>query len=234
MADGDWVGHAPGGRPRDAPATPRRTSPWSARPTWCRRPRSPNPVAGDTDPWVPERPALRLRPPRHAGPGRAAGRLEAADLLAVTRVVGRIPDLPGATDPAMLLDRAGHRCRLHPADARAAYQKVFALTATVWKGSTVQSVDLLPGPAPSTHLLAPRGRRVDQARARRAHPLRQLPRRRHHPGLVRPGRRAARSTPSRWRRRTSTAGSPRARWSPRSAATAPCTWRRRTSVAGCR
>lgn len=112
-----------------------------------------NPVAGDTDPWVPsDLPFACDLPDTWTGPnGR---RLEAADLLAVTRVVGRIPDLPGERDPAMLLaalDTAAGYTQRTPR----AYQKVFALTATVWKGSTVQSVDLLPGPAPATHLSPP-------------------------------------------------------------------------------
>jgi len=72
----------------------------------------------------------------------------------VTRVVGRIPDLPGEHDPAMLL-AALATAATYTQRAPRSYQKVFSLTATVWKGSTVQSVDLLPGPAPSTHLSPP-------------------------------------------------------------------------------
>ncbi|MFC7496386.1 MULTISPECIES: hypothetical protein [unclassified Nocardioides] len=112
-----------------------------------------NPVAGDPDPWVPsDLPFACDLPDTWTGPtGR---RLRAADLLAVTRVVGRIPDVAGASDPAMLLAALETAARYTQRTARS-YQKVFSLTASAWKASTVQSVDLLPGPAPTTHLSPP-------------------------------------------------------------------------------
>ena len=66
-----------------------------------------NPVAvDDPDPYVPsDLPFACDLPDSWTGPAGGAGdRLSAGDLLAVTRVVGRIPDLVGATDPAVLLD----------------------------------------------------------------------------------------------------------------------------------
>lgn len=112
-----------------------------------------NPVAGDPDPWIPsDLPFACDLPDTWTGP--SGRRLQAADLLAVTRVVGRIPDLPGERDPAMLLAALATAARYTQRTARS-YQKVFALTASVWKGSTLQSVDLLPGPAPTTHLSPP-------------------------------------------------------------------------------
>ncbi len=116
--------------------------------------------------------------------------------MAVTRVVGRIPDVPGESDPAMLL-AALDTAATYTQRAAGKYQKVFSLSAAVWKGSTTTSVDLLPGPAPTTHLTPPEDAGWTKRGAGRADPLRQLPRRRHHAGLVRPGAAVARSTPSR-------------------------------------
>lgn len=115
-----------------------------------------NPIASrgrDPDPYVPsDLPFACDLPDTWTGP--ADGLLEAADLLAVTRVVGRIPDLVGATDPAMLIAAIGTAASYTPRRPTM-YQKVFSLSAAVWKGSTTMSVDLLPGPAPTTHLSPP-------------------------------------------------------------------------------
>jgi hypothetical protein len=108
----------------------------------------------DDDPYVPsDLPFACDLPGSFSGTGTAL--LDPSQLLAVTRVVGRIPDVVGATDPAVLLANlavaAGYRQQ--PATA---YQKVFALSAAVWRGSTALSVDLLPGPAPATSLSPPK------------------------------------------------------------------------------
>lgn len=120
------------------------------------QPRIRNPLAGqgdDPDPHVPGDLAFACDlPDSWTGPG--GGLLDAGDLLAVTRVVGRIPDLPSATEPDLLLaalaTATGYR-----RGSVATYQKVFALSAAVWEGSTTLSVDLLPGPAPVTGLSPP-------------------------------------------------------------------------------
>ena len=115
-----------------------------------------NPIANrgmDSDPYIPsDLPFACDLPDDWAGP--QSGRLEAADLMSVTRVVGRIPDLVGADDPAMMLSAIG-TATSYTQRAATAYQKVFSLSAAVWKGSTVMSVDLLPGPTPTTHLSPP-------------------------------------------------------------------------------
>jgi hypothetical protein len=113
-----------------------------------------NPVAvDDPDPYVPsDLPFACDLPDSWTGPAGGAGdRLFAGDLLAVTRVVGRIPDLVGATDPAVLLAVLATAAEYTQRPA-ANYQKVFALSAAAWQGSTELSVDLLPGPRPRTFL----------------------------------------------------------------------------------
>jgi len=115
-----------------------------------------NPIANqgsDSDPYIPsDLPFACDLPDSWTGP--QGGRLDAAELMSVTRVVGRIPDLVGADDPAMLLG-AISTATSYTQRTATAYQKVFSLSAAVWKGSTVMSVDLLPGPAPTTHLSPP-------------------------------------------------------------------------------
>ena len=112
-----------------------------------------NPFAGvgdDGDPFVPGDLPFACDLPA-TWTSTATGTIDPGDLLAVTRVVGRIPDLVGATDPAMLLAALATATSYTQRTARS-YQRVFALSASVWKGSTTQSVDLLPGPAPTVHL----------------------------------------------------------------------------------
>ena len=115
-----------------------------------------NPIANrgrDPDPYIPsDLPFACDLPDTWTGP--QGDMLDAADMLSVTRVVGRIPDLVAATDPAMLV-KALQTATSYTQRKATAYQKVFSLSAAVWKGSTVMSVDLLPGPAPTTHLSPP-------------------------------------------------------------------------------
>jgi hypothetical protein len=115
-----------------------------------------NPLYGlgeDTDPYVPsDLPYACDIPDSWASDSTTS--LDPASLLAVTRVVGRIPDLVGATDPALLLMNLATATSYSQHEA-STYQRVFALTASVWKGSTMMSVGLLPGRAPRTKLSPP-------------------------------------------------------------------------------
>lgn len=155
VADGDWVGAL-----RAVDLAANRYQPAYVVIVGARdvvpQARMKNPVVNrgsDPDPWVPgDLPYACDLPDGWNGP--AGGMLDAADLLAVTRVVGRIPDLVGAGDPAMLL-RALATATSYTQRKPTAYQKLFALSAAVWRNSTETSVDLLPGPAPATHLSPP-------------------------------------------------------------------------------
>ncbi len=107
----------------------------------------------DEDPYVPsDLPYACDLPSSFAGTGST--RMDPAQLLAVTRVVGRIPDVLGATDPAVLLANLAVAATYQQQPATR-YQKVFALTAAAWRGSTALSVDRLPGPAPTASLSPP-------------------------------------------------------------------------------
>lgn len=104
-----------------------------------------NPV-GDADPYVPcdlpyacdiaDAATLPTRP------------LDPATLLAMTRVVGRLPDVAGGTDPSYLL---GLLETARTATSRPAgdYLAAFVLTAQVWVRSTRLSAQLLPGRTPT-------------------------------------------------------------------------------------
>jgi hypothetical protein len=108
----------------------------------------------DDDPYVPsDLPFACDLPDSFTGTGTTL--LDPAQLLSVTRVVGRIPDVVGATDPAVLLANLAVAASYQQQPATA-YQQVLALSAAVWRGSTVRSVDLLPGPAPAASLSPPR------------------------------------------------------------------------------
>ncbi|MGO4257989.1 hypothetical protein [Marmoricola sp. RAF53] len=111
-------------------------------------------IDGDDDPYLPsDLPYACDIPDTWAG--TSATLLDPSGLLSVTRVVGRLPDLVGATDPEFLL-RLLDTATTYQQRASSTYQQVFSLTAAAWKGSTTLSVDLLPGPAPVTNLSPPR------------------------------------------------------------------------------
>lgn len=110
-------------------------------------------LAGDPDPYVPSDLPYACDF-ADSWSGSPDDQLNPADLLAVTRVVGRIPDLVGATEPSMLLRALATAATYTQRSART-YQRAFVVSAAVWKGSTQQSVDLLPGPAPTTELSPP-------------------------------------------------------------------------------
>jgi hypothetical protein len=71
-----------------------------------------------------------------------------------TRVVGRLPDLPGASDPAYLLGLLSNARRWR-GRAAAEHLPVFAVSASIWKGSTEQSVRQLAGTGSGVHLSPP-------------------------------------------------------------------------------
>lgn len=80
--------------------------------------------------------------------------LNPGDLVGVSRVVGRIPDLVGATEPSFLLDRLA-ALTTWSSRAPGAYRDLFALSAAAWQGSSRQTLDLLSGPATVLHLAPP-------------------------------------------------------------------------------
>jgi hypothetical protein len=73
-----------------------------------------------------------------------------------TRVVGRVPDLPGVADPTYLVFLLGTAAR-HKTRARADYQKHFSVTAEVWKESTALSLTKLFGSSDAMATSPPKG-----------------------------------------------------------------------------
>ena len=65
--------------------------------------------------------------------------LDPAAFVAADRVVGRIPDIPSATDPAYLIGLLRTAAHWQPA-ARSAYRAAFALSARAWRKSTEKSL----------------------------------------------------------------------------------------------
>lgn len=108
--------------------------------------------ASDGDPYVPsDLPFACELPTGWKMP--AEGRLNPATLLGATRVVGRLPDVVGASDPAFLLRLLTGltNWKGRPASAFGA----FAVSAAAWEGSTRQSLDVLSGPANPLQLSPP-------------------------------------------------------------------------------
>ena len=81
---------------------------------------------------------------------------QAKDFVGPTRVVGRLPDITGGTDPAYLLGllktAAGWTSR-----SAADYSADFAISAEVWKKSTALSVQRLFGASGTLQLVPPGG-----------------------------------------------------------------------------
>lgn len=78
------------------------------------------------------------------------------DFIGPTRVVGRLPDLTGATDPAYLLGllaTAANWKSLTPAD----YSAYFGISADVWKNSTALSLQKIFGSSTALQLAPPGG-----------------------------------------------------------------------------
>ncbi len=80
----------------------------------------------------------------------------AEDFISPTRVVGRLPDLTGAKDPAYLLSllKTATEYQSRPASDYAAH---LGLSAEVWRGSTELSLKAIFGPAISLNLSPPKG-----------------------------------------------------------------------------
>jgi len=79
-----------------------------------------------------------------------------ADFVNPTRVVGRLPDLPGATSPdylVKLLTRAANYTTRRPAD----YAACLGVSAQVWNGSTSQSLNNIFGSASTMKTSPPEG-----------------------------------------------------------------------------
>lgn len=78
------------------------------------------------------------------------------DFVGPTRVVGRLPDLPGANDPAYLIKVLSTATRYVCRD-RSAYAGHFAISAKVWTKSTTESVTNLFGEGASVFTSPPSG-----------------------------------------------------------------------------
>ncbi len=79
-----------------------------------------------------------------------------AKFIGPTRVVGRLPDLTGATEPSHLLSllrTAAKRKSLPPGD----YTKYFSVSALVWQGSTKLSLDNIFGNTGALQLAPTKG-----------------------------------------------------------------------------
>jgi hypothetical protein len=74
-----------------------------------------------------------------------------ADFLAPTRVVGRIPDVTGATDPQYLVDLV-HSQASWASQPAVAYQNCFSLTAKEWEKSSMLTLQALIGNADDLQL----------------------------------------------------------------------------------
>lgn len=101
-------------------------------PLWTGDPRS-----GDADETVPSDLPYACTAPHSLDPGRFRG---------ATRVVGRLPDGTGSTDPAHLLRLLDVAAR-YRSRRRAAYLPPFAVTARDWRGSTRATLAKLIGSA---------------------------------------------------------------------------------------
>ena len=76
--------------------------------------------------------------------------------LGPTRVVGRLPDLRGRTEPVYLVSLLGTAAR-HKTRARSDYQKYFSASAEVWKASTSLSLTKIFGNSDSMRTSPPKG-----------------------------------------------------------------------------
>ncbi len=91
------------------------------------------------------------------------------DFVGPTRVVGRLPDFAGSTDPALLIALLGIAAR-HQSRPRSDYESCFGLSAKVWKASTALSVKNLFGPKAGVKLSPPNGPQwSDELLKRRSH-----------------------------------------------------------------
>jgi hypothetical protein len=101
-----------------------------------------NPAGNDGDPSVPSDLPYACAAP-------ASGSV--ADFIAPTRVVSRIPDVPGATEPDVLLQILGSATNWEGRE-RERYESYLGISAQVWEDSTRQSLTQTFGNANSLHL----------------------------------------------------------------------------------
>ncbi len=108
-----------------------------------------NPVSGSDDPD-------RLAPGDLPYACETGYSQKVQDFIGPTRVVGRIPDVAGAKDPAYLLGLldVASRWQSRPVSD---YQAHLGISAAVWKGSTTLSLKKVFGPAVRVNLVPPRG-----------------------------------------------------------------------------
>jgi hypothetical protein len=87
---------------------------------------------------------------------------KAQDFIGPTRVVGRIPDVNGARDPAYLLGllEVAAKWQSRPASD---YQSHLGISAAVWNGSTTLSLTRIFGPTAKVNLAPPKGPRWTKA-----------------------------------------------------------------------
>jgi len=111
-----------------------------------------NPMA-DEDPRVPSDLPYACDVPFSRDPAR---------FLGPTRVVGRIPDQAGASDPALLVSLLGIAARYRTRE-RSLYGDPFALSAKVWQQSTQLSVQTLFGAGTKLFTSPPDGPRWTKA-----------------------------------------------------------------------
>jgi len=86
----------------------------------------------------------------------AAHNTKAGNFVTITRVVGRLPDVPGGTDAAYLVSLINDVIKSVPSKA-APYLKYFAASAAEWQKSTEQSVNNMFGNITSLQLVPAKG-----------------------------------------------------------------------------
>lgn len=70
--------------------------------------------------------------------------IEPKDFIAPSRVVGRIPDIPGSNDPSYLVTLINNAIKWIPVDGKE-FRNYFALSTVSWKGSTKKNMEKLFG-----------------------------------------------------------------------------------------
>lgn len=116
-------------------------------------------------------PMVPLLNPAHGGPDGDDDKLVPSDLpyasdaaystdanrfLGVTRVLGRLPDVPGAKTPELLLQLINAAARAKPLP-RSDFAQSFSISTEVWQASTRLSVSNTFGNADSLNLVPPKG-----------------------------------------------------------------------------
>lgn len=96
-----------------------------------------------------------------------------AQFVGATRVVGRLPDLTGATEPSHLVALLKSAATWKTRQA-SEYSTYFGLSASAWQGSTRLSLDNTFGNSTALRLAPPKGPKSGQS-AWRAHAFHQLP-----------------------------------------------------------